>query len=399
MTTRNHHNRPEPDWAKLLDMLESESAPSGAADWSEEQQRQLVALRELLAETEDALTWYALLNVDEGWSQLRARARERQLIPSVPGTAFRTRRRIRWTRIAAAAALVLALSFGTYLLWQQTSLPMRQVVNTAHEIEPGRNRARLILSDGTAIPLREDQKGIAITEEGITYTDGEFVSADYQTTDNVHSVTLEVPRAGQYQVDLPDGTRVWLNSESALTYPTRFADNTRKVQLTGEAYFEVAHLPEQPFIVSTQTQEIKVLGTHFNIHAYLDEPVSTTTLVEGSVRVRLWNTRQELVLTPGEQAVTGFQSMRFQRADLDQVLAWKDGRFVFHGQDLASIMRQISRWYDIDVHFDHAELGQLRFGGTVSRDNRLSTVLEAMENTGNITFVVHGKTVIVRNAH
>ena len=265
------------------------------------------------------------------------------------------------------------------------------------DIEPGGNRAKLIFSDGKSITLREDQEGIAIRETSIAYIDGDPVS--YGEIAEVSSVTLQVPRTGQYQVDLPDGTRVWLNSESALTYPMQFTEESRRVQLIGEAYFEVAHNPAQPFIVSTQTQEVTVLGTHFNIHAYTDEPTSRTTLIEGSVHVRLMNDDEGLILIPGEQAVSDYQTIQAVRADQDQVLAWKNGKFVFHGQDLASIMRQISRWYDVDVQFEQPALRQFKFGGTVSRENNLSTVLKAMENTGNITFDVYGNTVIVRNVY
>src|SRR5690606_10661505 len=204
----------------LLDRLEAERAKNPNT-WTEAQERQLDELRALLKETGDALTLYTELDVEEGWINLRSLAAERQLLDEAPQPVGAGRTRRMWSRIVAAASVILALSVGGYFVHQQyaTNVP-QDSMPAASAIQPGGSRAQLVLPDGQLIVLREDQQGIAIGETGIAYLDGDPVSG---ANLDVASVTLEVPRAGQYQIQLPDGTNVWLNAASSLTYPMQFS--------------------------------------------------------------------------------------------------------------------------------------------------------------------------------
>jgi ferric-dicitrate binding protein FerR (iron transport regulator) len=187
-------------------------------------------------------------------------------------------------------------------------------------------------------------------------------------------------------VVLPDGSKVFLNAASSLTYPISFvALRERRVELKGEAYFEVAKDKNHPFIVKTQNQEIKVLGTHFNINSYADEPLTKTTLVEGSVLVKASGIQQ--ILKPGSQAINGYDGLRIVEANMDEVLAWKNGYFMFDSESIESVMRKISRWYNIDVAFK-GNVSKDKFGGTVSRFANVSQVLRKLEYTNKVHFII-----------
>jgi transmembrane sensor len=208
--------------------------------------------------------------------------------------------------------------------------------------------------------------------------------------------TIETPKGGQYRIDLPDGTMVWLNAGSSLRYPNRFAGQERKVALTGEAYFEVAKNKQMPFRVVSGKQVVEVLGTHFNINAYTDEASVKTTLLEGSVNVLLQETHQSELLNPGQQAVVKYNgsSIVVQPVKVEEAVAWKNGYFMFVDADLESIMRQLARWYDVEVAYE-GNLGSLKFGGMVSRSKSIAQTLRILELTGNVRFKVAGRRVTV----
>jgi ferric-dicitrate binding protein FerR (iron transport regulator) len=206
--------------------------------------------------------------------------------------------------------------------------------------------------------------------------------------------TISTPKGGQYQVTLSDGSKVWLNAASSLRFPATFSGKERKVELTGEGYFEVAHNKKMPFHVTVNDLDVEVLGTHFNINAYADESAIKTTLLEGSVKVVKGN--ETKIIEPGEQAsvTTSEDEINVkQQVDLEQVVAWKNGIFQFERADIESVMRQISRWYDIDVDY-HGRVSE-HFGGTISRDVNISDVLKMLEMTGGVNFKIDGKKVIV----
>ena len=207
--------------------------------------------------------------------------------------------------------------------------------------------------------------------------------------------TITTLRGGQYQVILPDGTKVWLNAASSLKYPTEFRGKERNVELTGEAYFEVAKNATMPFHVQSAGQTVRVLGTHFNINAYEDEGVIKTTLLEGSIQITYQQAK--VLIKPGEQArvVAGSPDKIIvdENADTDGAVAWKDGYFQFNHADIRTVMRQISRWYDVTVKYE-GSVSSKDFGGAIERNLKLSQVLHILEKS-QVHFVINGKEVVV----
>lgn len=313
--------------------------------------------------------------------------------------------------IAAAIALLVGAA-GFFSLNEGRMNPLSKNSSKHHDILPGGNKAFLTLADGTKISLTDAENGEIARQQGLSIkktADGQLVyTLDEKTAGNNPGTfnTIETPKGGQYQINLPDGTRVWLNAASSLRYPTKFNGNTRSVTLNGEGYFEVAKMKTGagkriPFIVKTGNQEVEVLGTHFNINSYDDEELIKTTLLEGSVRVSVTGTasgdrKNELskLLKPGEQSQLAANAIKVKAVDTETIMAWKNGDFVFNGDDLKSIMKKVSRWYDVEViykgDFDH-----LKFGGYISRSKNISSVLGIMESTGKVHFNIAGKTITV----
>ncbi|GGC33313.1 hypothetical protein GCM10011386_26760 [Parapedobacter defluvii] len=296
-------------------------------------------------------------------------------------------------RITAAAAVIIALSVGFYFFGidRQTA-----------DIAPGGNRATLTLADGHTIELSEEKTGIVIGDL-LTYDDGTALDeADAgQRTSNVSNLlTISTPKGGQYQITLPDGTKVWLNAASSLRYPIAFTGNERNVELTGEGYFEVAHNKAAPFRVHTEGQDVEVLGTHFNINSYADEPAVRTTLLEGSVRVHPapdYPAAKPALLLPGQQSVLSTAGLQLQEVDTDEAIDWKNGEFVCHNEPLESIMRKLARWYNVDVEYRDTISGSELFSGTISRYDDVSTMLRMLEQAGDIRFEIRDRTILVYN--
>jgi hypothetical protein len=311
----------------------------------------------------------------------------------------------KWYSIAAAAAILIFLSIGLYFV---VNKPVQQQIagNQIHknDIGPGGNKAILTLADGKEIVLTGARNGLLATqrsteikktEDGkIIYTNDQSLSD--KSSANVQYNTITTPRGGQYQVTLPDGSRVFLNAASSLIYPTVFAGNERKVTLAGEAYFEVAHNSHQPFRVSSNGQTVEVLGTHFNINAYSDERLIKTTLLEGSVRVS--RGQKTVVLKPGQQAQisdrdTDSDISIISDADIEEAVAWKNGLFILDDH-IQPVMRLISRWYDVDVIYDGAAPDDI-FGGEVPRFQNISEVLKVLQLTKKVHFKIDGRKIIV----
>jgi transmembrane sensor len=307
--------------------------------------------------------------------------------------------------ISIAAAFLLSMGIGSYFLLNS---PKKEKLankneNTNKSILPGGNHAMLTLMNGTSILLDSMKNGVVITDEvsntiikkdggQLLYTKNSQVIAS-QTDYN----TLQTPRGGQYLLVLSDGTRVWLNAASSLRYPTSFSGHERKVELEGEAYFEVAKIMSPstnrsvPFIVSVIGKyNVEVLGTHFNIMAYHDEPFIETTLLEGSVKI------ESKVLGPGQQAQMSEKETSVtvkNDVDVNAVIAWKNGKTSFKDASIQTIMRAISRWYDVDVTFE-GMIPDKRFKGGLPRNTDLQELLNVLEQNG-IHFTVEGKKIIV----
>jgi len=301
-----------------------------------------------------------------------------------------------WT--AAAIALILVTT-GTYLLFSPKHVDTNVSVVAKNDVRPGGNKAVLTLADGSTIVLNNAGTG-KITEQGNTkvlkVNEGEltYQTAKTSQTAPVTFNTLSIPRGGQYQLTLPDGSKVWLNSATSITFPTAFTGKDRRVQLTGEAYFEVTKNPSKPFIVSLRDKsEVRVLGTHFNINAYNDDSSVKTTLLEGRVQVSS-NQNPAVILTPGTQASLNAKG-KFTVAEVDTeaVVAWKNGLFMFNSEDIETIMMQISRWYDVEVVYP-GNKPDIHLSGIISRNVNVSSVLKMLEISG-VKFKVEGKKITV----
>lgn len=296
----------------------------------------------------------------------------------------------RWLPYAAAVLIFLSIGIYWYTSNESNSLPAQQLSSKyGEDVLPGGNRAMLTFSDGSRVGLSEDKTGIVIGTDALTYDDGtpiEAVKTEY--------ATLTTPNGGQYQVTLPDGSKVWINSASSLKYPTTFTDGERKVKLTGEAYFEINHNEQQPFIVESNGQSVQVLGTAFNINAYDNENKVVTSLVNGSIRITHHHTRETKLLQPNQQSIISEQSFAVRTVDAKDFTAWKDGMIVLHETDLPTLIRQLERWYD--VTFDIADYPPpANLSGELLRDAKLSDILEALELNTGLTFKIQGRRVMV----
>lgn len=314
-------------------------------------------------------------------------------------------KKINWyLYFSAVAAIFTFVTIGIY--FYEKSDNHTEIKSNTVDIQAGTNKAILTLADGSTINLDNvtngeiaDQAGIAI----IKTNNGKLI---YEVSKNITKEntadlynTITTPRGGQYQINLPDGTIVWLNAASSLKYPTVFDNNKRKVYLSGEAYFEVAKISnntgnnknKSPFIVATDKQEIEVLGTHFNVDSYPDDQILKTTLLEGAVNVRAVN--KNLLLKPGQQSILRNNSLTSSIVDVEESVAWKNGYFSFN-ENLESLMNKVSRWYDVDVIYEIKPESD-SFIAKISRKKSLSALLKIIEQTGDIHFRIEGRRVTV----
>jgi len=304
---------------------------------------------------------------------------------------------MRWT---AAAVVLVVIATGTYkLLHQQKFNAAAAVKSYRNDILPGTNKAILRLSTGAVIVLDSAKNGVIAKEGNVSVkktNNGQLVynvsSAGALAVSAMN--TISVPRGGQYQLLLPDGSKVWLNAASSLSFPTAFTGKERNVTLTGEAYFEVAHNKNMPFNVSVKQMKVQVLGTHFNITAYNDEDSFRTTLLEGSVR--LSNGKTQALLKPGQQGVLDNKlgSLAVTEVNTADAIAWKNGYFVFDHEDIKQVMRKIARWYNVDVDYAK-EVPDDLFSGAVNRFVNVSKVLEKLEMTGQLHCKINGRRISV----
>jgi ferric-dicitrate binding protein FerR (iron transport regulator) len=309
----------------------------------------------------------------------------------------------------AVAALLIGTAVAVWLLIRpKTPAPAVAGQKTLrHDRAPGRNVAKLTLADGSSITLDSAHNGFLTQQGNASITKSGDGSLAYRQAEDGKTVAvynmLSTPRGGQYRLLLPDGSQVWLNAASSISYPTAFTGEERSVTITGEAYFEIAPNPTMPFHVRVNTpqgqKDIRVLGTHFNVKAYGDETTVTTTLLEGSVQ--LLDGRQGksggagTILKPGEQGqwrADGTMQVD-AHANIEEAVAWKNGLFHFEGADVAEVMRQISRWYDVDVVFK-GKLPDAKFEGEITRSSNLTEVFKILQ-LSNVHFTVEDKKVIV----
>ncbi|MEI9810849.1 MAG: FecR domain-containing protein [Bacteroidota bacterium] len=306
-----------------------------------------------------------------------------------------------WFRIAASVVVVFS-ALVLFFLRKHEPVKIAEVkspVKFENDIEPGGDKAVLILADGTRIVLDTTKNGtIALqgTSNVVKTADGQLSYT--QSNTNVSEVlynTVSTPRGGQYRLVLPDGSKVWLNAASSIYFPSAFVGSNRKVSVTGEVYFEVAKDRKMPFVVDMKGMQVEVLGTHFNINAYDDEPVIKTTLLEGALKVNKGSNSK--FLFPGQQAQlnnTGDINI-IPGADLEEIMAWKNGKFIFNSIDIRSVMRQLEKWYDIEVAYT-GNLTKEEFIGVVSRNVNISQILNMLEKTRTVSFEIKGRKVFVK---
>jgi ferric-dicitrate binding protein FerR (iron transport regulator) len=277
----------------------------------------------------------------------------------------------------AAAVAVIAAGFWLYDIpdTSNTSTEHRKVAAARqNDVDPGKNTATLTLSSGKVIHLDTNKTSVVVTD----------------SVKKMMMLTASTPRGGTYQITLPDGTQVWLNADTKITFPSQFIGQERRVILEGEAYFSVTHNKQKPFIVKTEEQEVTVLGTEFNINAYKDENKTLTTLLTGSVSV---HAATQATLVPGQQSSLWNGQLKVQKADLESATSWKNGVFLFYNLDMKAIMRQLARWYNVEI--DINTIPESRYYGEISRDVKLSEVLTMLEATGNIQFKIEGRRVML----
>lgn len=386
--------------------------------WLEEDPRNREFLRSLTgtAALEECLDFLSSVDtpvaLDKVLARIKARGRQasggeisrrqtsgetsgRKPLPRAMGS---LKRMLHW-KVAAAVLLLLTALAVLLLRPGPEHGRLMSAGSQQQDVPPGSDKAVLRLADGSTITLDDNQEGMIRDGDGIRIRqhDGEVI---YEVTASATSAgrgawnTISTPRGGQYQVKLPDGSRAWLNAASELRFPAVFTGSRREVELSGEAYFEIAHNRNKPFRVKVNGLTVEVLGTHFNVKAYDDEQIVQTTLIEGSVKVT--TPSAEEVLLPGRQASMDKVGSRLQirAVNTEDVLAWKNGLFRFSDESIEAVMKKIGRWYDIQVDYGSGRPETL-FTGMISRKVPLSQVLEMLEMTGGARFRLEGKTVTV----
>ncbi len=304
--------------------------------------------------------------------------------------------------LVAACLVLIVAAVGTVFYHQRApNLKESKITVLQNDVAPGGNNAVLTLANGAQVVLNSVNNGKIADESGITITktkDGQLIyqmkeqslttakEAELVVTYN----TISTPRGGQYQISLPDGTQVWLNASSSLKFPTSFVGNQRNVQLTGEAYFEVAKNKQKPFVVQVDDMKVEVLGTHFDVMAYPEEKTINTTLIEGVVSVV--KNKESQILAPGQQAMVD-EGIRVVEASADAV-AWKNGLTSFENADIKTIMRQVARWYDVEVNYE-GEIPKRLFTGQISRKANLSELIKVIE-WSDIHLSLKGNVITVR---
>ncbi|MDR6783339.1 transmembrane sensor [Pedobacter africanus] len=308
-----------------------------------------------------------------------------------------------WPRMTAIAASIVIVLMGVYFFTVTPGQKFGGESQYVTDVAPGKQGATLTLANGKRIRLSDVVNGEIAQEAGVRVNKAEDGQLIYEITglgktspDKLLKMnTLSTANGETYRLRLPDGSLVWLNSASSLTYAANLIDEQgqRAVKLTGEGYFEVFKDKKHPFIVKTDKQEVEVLGTHFNINSYSDEPIVATTLIEGAVKVN--SSSGEQLLKPGQQAINDGATIKVAAANLENITDWKGGDFYFNGVDFKTAMRKIGRWYDVEIIYDITVPANIEAGGWISRSKKLSDVLKFIESLGIVRFKLEGKKVYV----
>lgn len=328
-------------------------------------------------------------NASDDWEKLKNAA-----LHTLPQKQIATRFNVQfWISIAA---ILIAVCCSLLFFFPQKNKNSKNTIALNNKILPGSDKATLKLADGTVIILNDSLEGFQANQRNVKLhiRDGEIF---YQAIDNTEEIifnTVSTPRGGQFKLVLSDGTRVWLNAASSIKYPTVFVGADRVVELTGEAYFEVSHNPSKPFkVVLPAIGQVDAIGTAFNINAYPEEKVVKTSLIQGKVKVAMGGKTN--YLHPGQQSLLNKEGHHVivNEVDMDEIVAWKNGLFIFNQSNVEDIMRQLARWYAIEVIYS-GKISQETFSGIVNRNSNLSEVLKIME-AGGVRFKIENKTIYV----
>ncbi|MGJ1421136.1 FecR family protein [Sphingobacterium spiritivorum] len=349
--------------------------------------------------------WYesdpdGIIEIPESFAQTEVQLQAR-ILKGINSRIHKTRIYSFWTRISVAASVLLLLGASFYV-YRYSTTEKQQSFPVVHQdsITPGKSGATLTLANGRKIQLSDAAVGELATEYGtrISKTADGRLLYDEESSGKPSTAqhTLSTAKGEMYMMTLPDRTKVWLNAASSITFSPAFNHPaSREVTLTGEAYFEVAKDKKRPFIVTTARQKVTVLGTHFNISSYADEKEVRTTLMEGAVKVSNLQSGTTLVLKPDQQAIVNGENIHMQRVDVNEILAWKNGDFVFGSESFEVSMHKIERWYDVEFVYKASDMENIRLEGWISRSSRLSDVLRKIELAGNIKFEIKGRRILL----
>lgn len=382
------------------------------ADWSSEDREWLLTF----LDSEDSILLREMLREaffhDLGSYPIQRDQKSREILEKIhqrigyPEMVTASRRSFSYKWAAIAASLILIVSTTFYLLRsdrQDQELPVVSAVKQPliNDFAPGGEKAVLTLSDGSVVILDDASNGKITQQDAVSVeklSQGALKYAGGESSDKLAFNTISTPRGGTFQITLSDGSRVWLNAATSLKFPVNFIGTERRVELTGEAYFEIAQNKSKPFVVDVAgKQDVRVLGTHFNINSYSDERSINTTLLEGSIAIKVKGQTDDKLLTPGQQFSlfpSGKSTIR-DAVNLEETVAWKEGKFDFgESMDLEQVMRQVGRWYDVDIDYK-GDFSGIQIGGSISRNVSASKVFEMLEMTGVARFSISGKKVTV----
>lgn len=371
--------------------------------WYRSPQNEIVEWPAAAGMEEEAVYQRIFSKIEQGIDQKHSPVH--QLIPDTASVQLK-KSNFNWQKIAVAAALILTSGIAIYFYQQYPASPRIEQLTFKNEVKPGGNKAILKLADGSEVVLDAAANGRLAQRKDINFSntkDGQLAYNKQKNTpsDNPEALkynTVSTPKGGQYRIILPDGTKVWLNAASSIRFPTNFLPGERKVTISGEVYFEVAKNKHQPFRVIADQQILEVLGTKFNINAYADQQQINTTLAEGSVKLGRLKSSNYQVLKPGEQAqmkTIDENPAKISSADLEEVLAWKNDAFVFNNTPTQEVMKQMERWYNVELVYKGAA-PILYFTGVIPRESNLSTFLRVLEGTGGVKFGIEQNKVIIQ---
>lgn len=335
--------------------------------------------------------WYQQFAADEGTglSEPDFEVLKKEMWAALPAETLAKKTHKLWPRIAAAASIVLLAAAGLWFGRSYVPGFQDRTAQYIHDVAPGRNKATITLADGKTIDLSDGKSGVVIGAGKLSYNDGSPVATALGAS-QIEMASVVTPRGGTYEVMLPDGTKVQLNASSSIKFPSSFKSLAeRRVELNGEAYFEVAKNKDQPFIVKSKYQEVKVLGTHFNVNAYSDEADTRTTLLEGAILIN------GKILKPNQQALQSGGNISIREVNAMEAVDWKNGEFICHNEPLESLMKKISRWYDVEVVYSNPELKERTFSGSLSRYDHVLDVLKALEFAGTLKFKLENRKIQV----